>query len=196
MHLDPKTHPDFKSLCRKVKNAADLHRLTYNVFGNQKWYKRQTTEEEESQWTYDALQSLEIDPEMIDRLYYIRYRHEIIARIRYEGEPLYVNLYSYCVNDGLFCRGSHGIFVSRNAHLFLRMVSIPNRKRNLVHESLAEDGIRAENRVPALKYLCHEAVYSNETRLRSQISQLPKVLVNSIENFVKTNAARKICQPR
>ena len=67
-----------------------------------------------------------------------------------------------------------------------------------IYESLLEDGYKVQepdllhkmhpkfwNNTPMLKYLCHVAIYKNRNKLSHFKEKLPKVLANSVDDFIR-----------
>lgn len=193
---------DFKSFHPGVKNADDIFDILWEVLDDQEELLRQTTPWDRSQWDEAELLTIEIDPGMIDRLYHICvcededcHVYELVARMQYKNEPLFIELSAVCDFSG-FLYGL--VFVTKDANLFLNVIT--RAEKNLVYKSLKDDGFRVEDvdaeklsgqNIPTLKYRCHEVIYKNEKKLRSQISQLPKILVDSVETFINVNVAKK-----
>ena len=208
-----KTHPDFKSVISSVVNAEDMDDHLFEALSYQYMFDRRTTPWEMQHWDYKDLQAFKIDLEQVDRLYHIKFfenagdrEFEMIGRMQYKGEPLYVELNAGCDNTGFDCQGMGNIFISRDANLFMKLVLRSNNEKDLIYKSLADDGIEVEEEeqsefdvhkrmfsrtVPMLKYICHEAVYQHEQKLQSQFEQLPKILANSLEEFIRFQEAKK-----
>ena len=207
-----KTHPDFKSLDAEVQNADTMDDYVGEALSYSYMFEKRTTPWEAQHWDYDALQKFEIDVEKVDRLYYIYHTDhaggqdfKMIARMEYEEAPLYVELDAGCDYTGFECQGNGVIYVSRDANLFMKLVlsKEDSLNRNLIYKSLREDRIYVEEdndydnysnmfgtNVPMLKYLCHEAIYENKDELCEYKFQLPNILVNSIDDFIRTKEAK------
>ena len=99
------THPDFKSLNPKIKNAYDLYLDFHDVLFDQYIYDRLTSEKEYLKfWRNDKhkLDEIKIITQYIDRLYYSNYgekfddgnreeHFQMIIRMEYEEySPLYI----------------------------------------------------------------------------------------------------------
>ena len=206
------THPNFKSLVPFITNAEELEDIVGRALGYQQLFERRTTPFELKYWNYEELQKLEIDTRSIDRLYYVdgektsgEESYHFIVRMDYKGTLLYAELISSCTYSGYPAGGEGTIFISRDANLFMKLVLSSSQEPNqdLIYESLAEDGIRAEkaeesyspfaklfrSTPPMLKYLCHQEVYLNFNILRPYFSDLPPMLVNSLNDFINTREA-------
>ena len=202
----------FKSVDPAVIDTTTIKKYLREPLGHQYIFDHRTTPWERQQWDYDELQSFKIDVGKIDRLYHIRTtdinesdrEYELIARLQYKGQPLYVELNASCDFTGFDCQGGGAIFVSRNASLFMRLVLTSGNKKDLIYESLAEDGIEVEEQsefdacqrifrknVPMLKYLCHEVFYKNEEELQPYLSLLPTILSNSVDEFIQFHKAKE-----
>ncbi|XP_068206570.1 uncharacterized protein [Palaemon carinicauda] len=176
-------------------------------------FERRTTPWEMTEWDYDDLQTFKIDLEEIDRLYHVYFSddgtsgqdYQLIGRVEHKGQPLYVELVASCDYTGFDCRGGGVIFVSRDANLFMRLVLTSDCKKDLIYQSLEEDGIEVEAQTeydacgrmfwrnpPMLKYICHQAAYEHRARLQPQLSSLPKCLIISVDEFIKFNDAKDI----
>ena len=205
------THPKFKTLMPHVTSAADLQKCMLPSLLHQSLFERRTTPFECNEWDYKELQEFEINTEIVDRIYYINastgYCYQMITRMDYNFTPLYVEIVAICCCIGFRCHGAGFIFVSRDANLFMKLVLSPllERTKARIYKSLAEDSISMEmeeeedkystysreirKTLPTLKYLCHEAVYLNREILRRYSSVLPKILIKSVDEFIKTNDA-------
>ena len=202
----------FKSVDPAVIDTTTIEDYLWEPLDFQYMFDRRTTPWEIQQWDHDELQSFKIDVGKIDRLYHIHTtdinesdrEYELIARLQYKGQPLYVELNASCDFTGFDCQGGGAIFVSRNASLFMRLVLTSGNKKDLIYESLAEDGIEVEEQsefdacqrifrknVPMLKYLCHEAFYKNEEELQPYVSLLPTILSNSVDEFIQFHKAKE-----
>ncbi|XP_068206571.1 uncharacterized protein [Palaemon carinicauda] len=207
-----KTNADFISIDPEVTDADTLCDFVGGALMYQYMFERRTTPWEMTEWDYDDLQAFKIDLGEIDRLYYVYFYddgtsgqdYRLIGRVEHKGQPLYVELVASCDYTGFDCRGGGVIFVSRDANLFMRLVLTSDCKKDLIYQSLEEDGIEVEAQTeydacrrmfwrnpPMLKYLCHQAAYEHRAKLQPQISSLPKCLANSIEEFINFNEAKK-----
>ena len=208
-----KTHPDFQSLEANVQTAKTMYKYVGEALTYSYMFEKRTTPWEAQQWDYDALQEFKIDLEKVDRLYYIYHyddnvsgrKFEMIARMEYEEAPLYVELSAGCDYTGFDCQGGGQIFVSRDANLFMKLVLAEEKdlNKNLIYKSLREDRIYVEEETddydkytkmfyrnaPMLKYLCHQAIYEYKDSIYYK-SLLPKILAESIDDFIKTKEAK------
>ena len=91
----------------------------------------------------------------MNRLYYISFfedyvkarAFEMIARMEYEGRPLYVELNANCDYSGFDCQGDGFIIVGRDANLFMKdalAIERENLKKDLIYKSLQNDSIHVE----------------------------------------------------
>ena len=116
---------------------------------------------------------------------------------------LYIELKASCDFTGFLCQGGGVIFISSDANLFMRIILRFEREKHLIYKSLAEDGIEVEeqqeydlfsrmfwNNPPSLKYLCHEVVYLNKEFYDFCLNLLPKILFESVREFIKTEEAK------
>lgn len=211
-----KTHPDFKSVDPLVANAEDMCNQLFDALSYQFLFHRRTTPRERDQWGDGDLRTFEIDLELVDRLYDIdsvfknrgsREWVEMIGRMQYKGDRLYVKLTASYDYTGF--RGQVGgvIFVSRDACLFMRLVLVPGIRKDRIYKSLVKDGIEVGelsefdsgyairemfwNNVPRLKYICYEAIYQKQQQLQSYLLLLPKILANSIDEFIRLKEAQE-----
>ena len=68
-----KTHPDFKSADKGVRDANDMYEM-FQALRYQSYYQyRMTTPEEMHLWDFNELTNFKLDLELIDRLYYIKF---------------------------------------------------------------------------------------------------------------------------
>ena len=208
-----KTHPNFKSVNPVVRDAETIADYLREPLHYQFMFDKRTTPWELQQWDYEVLQSFEINLEKVDRLYDVQYENDgvgirsfgLIARMEYEEQSLYVELIANCDYTGFDCQGGGYIFISKDANLFFKLVLRENLNKNLIYESLKSDSIYVEEEedtdydkfsrmmwktAPMLKYLCHEAIYQNREPLQGYSFLLPKILTESIDDFIKTKEAK------
>ena len=146
-----KTHPNFKSVISSVVNAEKMNDYLWYALSYQDTFERRTTPWEMNQWNYDDLQAIEIDLERVDRLYHIKISEEsgdrifeMIGRMQYNEEILYVKLYAGCDSSGFSCHGGGNIFISRDPNLFMKQPFESKIDKYLIYKSLADDGIEVE----------------------------------------------------
>lgn len=200
------THPDFKSIDPSVRDAQDMDDYIAEALWYQSNFDRRTTPWEMNEWDYDQLQSFNIDLTEVDRLYHIYFYEEaysgrdyrFIARVNYNNQLLYVELTAGCD----YCQGRGFIFVSKDPNLFMQLVLTSEHNKDLVYQSLMEDGIEIERQyddaaacgriktIPMLKYLCHESAFDNRVKLQPYFSTLPSILRNSIDEFIRFRDAQ------
>lgn len=207
------THPDFKSLVPEVQDAETMEDCLFEALEYQETFDKRTNPWENKEFD-DILQNFEIDLEKVDRLYHIQYisnpfgrEFSMIARMQYQDKPLYVELFAGCDFTGFECQGRGVIFISRDANIFMNLVLTEQEdlKKNLIYASLKEDGIDVEEKeeeynncsrwflknAPPLKYLCHKNIYENVQMLPEYRLVLPKILADSIDEFIKMEEAKK-----
>ena len=201
---------NFKSCDPKFQEA--FNQIKEDLF-YQFDFDKITTPWETAGWDYEDLQSFKINCDYIDRLYYAHYtsdnlgrQFELIVRMRDPGnDPLYIQVVARCGSTGFDWDGGSGeIFLSRDANMFMKCVLRDTYyNTDAIYESLAQDGVFAEkgvydscsrmfhNTAPMLKYLCHKSIYDNIDALREYRTQLPKILADSVQDFIKTEEAMK-----
>ena len=200
-------HPDFKSVDLTVKTAKKMDNYMSEGLIKQHMFDKRTTPWEEQEWGQGVLQEFEINLEKVDRLYYINPDVRMIARMEYKDQQsIYVEFNARCL--GLRCHRGAFIFISRDANIFMKLVLAELREdiKNSVYESLREDSIYVEEEdntrfdtfsrmtwknVPTLQNLCHEIIYQSRDELRGYSSLLPKLLTESLDNFIRTKEARE-----
>ncbi|XP_066943580.1 uncharacterized protein [Macrobrachium rosenbergii] len=208
-----RTKADFKTIHPAVTDADGMDTYVGGALTYQHMFERRTTPWEMDLWDHDELQSFNINLEDVDRLYYIYFHddgvngqeYRLIARVEHKGLPLYVELMAGCDFTGFDCQGQGVIFVSRDANLFMKLCLTAECERDLIYQSLTEDGIQVEEQTeydacrkmfwttaPMLKYLCHQAAYEHRAKLWPQFSSLPKILANSVDEFIKFQEAKVV----
>lgn len=207
------THRNFKSIIPSVTSAEDMSEFIGLALSYQYMFDRRTSPWEMEHFEDNELEKFEIDLEKVDRLYYIYAyddeafgtKYEILARLDCQGKSAYVNLVASCDFTGFECQGGGYIYISFNANVFTKIMLNDHHKRDLIYNSLANDGVNVEgqsehDRLPAcmwqsapmLKYLCHLAIYEHKDRLRHVYTEaLPEVLINSIDEFLKLQETKK-----
>ena len=144
-----KTHPNFKSIYKIIKNIDEVKALVGFAIDNQNHLSKTTIRwENKNYWgKYQniKLKDFEINFEKIDRLYHVEAYNQknfkLLARM--EG-GFYFEMSAKCVDDNRSVDGN--IFVSRLPNLFLKHV-LPfnlNYNEHFISESLKEDGIYIE----------------------------------------------------
>lgn len=164
-----KQHPNFKSFDPMIECINDIDEEIFssqeNIYHENYYmeliYIRKTSGAEKNSWDRSKLASFKVNPEKIDRVYYVNseynflYHYDdkkfeyhrgpfrIIVRLDYEGSPLYVDVNSInIVNIPVlkkyvcYCY----IFVNRDVNEFIQnCVMEGGKKWNLVREVLKRD---------------------------------------------------------
>ena len=175
-----KTHSNFKSLNPFMKNAKDINDYLLDTFSHQYLFEKRTLPEEKELWEAEELNSFKINPEKIDRLYYIYRTHNgphiwyfnILLRLDYKGRQLYVELKSnYCVDYDYelhhlvidyYEPSNCFIFVSYNPILFMKLILSLEHNKDLIYQSLSEDGIDINEIIDIKKIQKAHDIYDNE----------------------------------
>ena len=182
-----KTHPNFKSTLPWVTSVKDIYRADeWDPLVYQRMFKKGTPpEERKTIWNNDdeELQNFIIDPEKIDRIYYIDdgvgvvERDAISERIKYDTRtiiarvdrgddslpPFYVELWcSFCYHDKFECKKHPPedceIFVSTDAVFFIKHLShIDFFEKRELYKNLKEDGICIDIEEKELKIVSRKA---------------------------------------
>ena len=206
------THPNFKSLVRRVTNTHIINSYIGYALDYQNMFIRRTTPWERSDWGDDELNNFLVDLGKVDRLYHIGFdeyerglEFEFVGRMIHNGKHLYIEMTADCCFTGFSCSGEGKIFMSKDVNLFLKTIPLHEMDMTRVYNSLQEDGIEFEvaedgrmmkrflrNNAPTLKYLCHESIFEHRHLLKNYKKQLPKILKDSVKEFIKTRESR-IC---
>ena len=199
---------EFKS-CSTVTDSRNILRyLTRLHLGcNQRLWIHKTPTIELSEWCSDDLQKVRISVKNIDRLYHLDLSDlhmEMIARMRYRDQLLYikvlVNKEFCCVR----CCGRGIIHVGKDVNTFMRQVLWSKRYlRNAICELLAEDDIALDiddllavdkeirdgyclqrycNTVPTLEYFCKKSMYRE--RMQPDRLGLPRIIEKDYTDFI------------
>ena len=201
------TYPNFKSLVSQVKNAKDIEEYVNRVFLYR--YTLSTTPWEVTHWD-----GFKFNLENVDRLYYFRFKNHrrggqkfiMIARMQYRDKlPFYLRMRLFL--DSVHAEFIVGrMFLSRDANIFMNLILKDEEEdeedlnKNLIYASLKEDGIYIKeeekeeeyNRnARPLKYLCHQSIYNKIHLLSGYRSVLPKILADSIDDFIKMREAKQ-----
>ena len=124
----------------------------FEALSYQSTFDRRTTPWEVQYWDYKDLRAFEIDLERVDRLYHISFfdvangdrEFEMIGRMQYKGEPIYVELNAGCDFTGFDCQGEGNIVISRDANFFMKHLLRSKREKDIIYKALADDGIEVE----------------------------------------------------
>ena len=201
---------DFKSCYSNIQHANTILDYVEDALDSQDLFDKNTTPYEKNDFDFEELQSFKIDVDKIDRLYHINYEpiyrfqtnYELIVRMQYDAKPLYVELFGNCCEiHGFRWDGVGHIFISRNADIFMKCVlrirKYESSKYNIkaIYESLKNDGIRFEaayespNNAHTLQKLCYKAISNNTATLQEYKTELPKILIESVNYFIKAKEA-------
>ena len=143
------TTNSFKSVVSNILNTKQIYAYMGYTLYYQNKFKRRTTPREYSYFNYEEFNKFKINYGDIDRLYHISHFEsvcgedfEMIARMEYKGEKLYIELLAGCKFTSFNCYVYGTIFVSKYANLFMKIINKGNM--SLIHKSLTEDGIETE----------------------------------------------------
>ena len=157
-------------------------------------------------WDQDDLNSFTIEAEKIDRLYHIVANEEdqnlrsweICCRMEHNGEKYFVEMNANCDYTGFDCQGGGLISITKLPDFFLSNMVSNDQNLDIIYKALLEDGYSIQepdplhrmhpkfwNNAPMLKYLCHDAIYKNREVLSHFKEQLPPILANSVDDFIK-----------
>ena len=126
---------------------------------------------------------------------------QLIFRLKYNDEkpPLYVEMKVITWVTGV-------IFVSEDANTFMKIVlnQYKDAKKNLIYESLREDGIYVDDddddddnydeekeviesgkKIHTLKYICNENISENKNMFDKEKSHVPKVVEKNINEYIR-----------
>ena len=185
--------------------------------------KYTSPEENKKGWNSNTLGDFEIYHNNFDRVYYIEcardetlrsWRCEIIARIQYEGQPLYIQLLVHTITSLYYTpeiRVSGLFYLSQFPNLFSNVIL--NRAKHpvdLIHRYImTEQDSNVENRgddvlinggfgplssplPPTLKCLCLDTICRRRAlvKLGFKRKQLPKLLKRSVKDYIRINRTK------
>nr|BDT62971.1 MAG: hypothetical protein [Trachysalambria curvirostris nimavirus] len=197
---------DFKSLCPSVKCQDDIGEMIGEALSRQYRGAARTPDSEIDKWDRSDLLNFEVDPRLINRVYFID-DSKLVARQIYKGRALYLHFeasfyFTYRrygpafdkVNDKFSIR----LFVTFDAQILLNSVLDHTHDLEGIFRSMVDDGYVDENSwyfysrfphlrrtTPKLLYLCLKVVYNRWDKLKEQATApgiLPKTLVKMIED--------------
>lgn len=208
-----KTHEDFKSVDASIASAEDMAEQVGHALCYQYMFDRRTSPWEMEEFEDDDLQHFEVILEKVDRLYYINQlddgvsnrEYEILARMDHGRKKAYVSVIACCDFTGFDCQGGGYIFVSFNVNVFSKIMLERQHDHQAIYRSLAEDGLSVQEQseydrapacrwesVPMLKYLCHVEISDSKNNLaRVYKDYLPKMLIESVDEFIKLRETRE-----
>ena len=191
----------FKSYVPNINTQVDIVYKLRLPLSFQFVLDKRTSPWEMKDWDQDELNGFEIRFEKIDRLYHMvaDFRSwEICCRMDYKGEKYFVDMYSHCDYTGFECQGGGCVYITKLPDFFLTSMVPMNQNPDQIYKFLKEDGYNVQapdlqhkmhpnlwNNAPMLKYLCHDAIYKNREVLSHFQEQLPKILANSVDDFIK-----------
>ena len=196
---------NFKSCNPNIKSWEDISDKLGYPFNYQYMFDKRTSPWEMENWDQDELNAFVIEAEKIDRLYYLADNDEdqncrsweICCRLEYKGEKYFVDMVSNCDYTGFDCQGGGTIYITKLPDFFLENIVTLDQNPMQIYEALLEDNYNIQqpnmlhkmnpifwNNTPMLKYLCHITVYKNRDKLSHFKEVLPKILANSIDDFI------------
>jgi len=120
------THPAFRSVISTIRNADDIEEAIGEALLYQHMFEKRTSPWEMQTWDYEDLQNFTIKLKRIDRLYYIynfdddvsSRSYEIIVRMSYKKEKVFVHMTAGCDFTGFDCQGGGEIYITKSAYPF------------------------------------------------------------------------------
>ena len=197
---------DFKSCNPNVSSYEDIDDELCIPFSYQYMFDKRTSPWEMKDWDQDKLNDFVIEPEKIDRLYHMvaddedqnSRAWELYCRLDYKGAKFFVEMYASCDYTGFDCQGGGNITITRLPDFFLENIVSQDQDSDKIYRSLLDDGYDVQepdplhkmhptfwNNTPMLKYLCHITIYKNKDVLGHFKDELPKILANSVDDFIK-----------
>ena len=199
---------EFKSCSTYTDSIDDLRIYTKSYFNcNQRSWIRRTPTVKRSEWCKGDLQSVRIDVTNIDRLYHLSstsLEMEMIARMRYKDQLLYIHVLVNTEVCGVRCCGGGIIYIGRDVNTFMHQVLCSGLyQKDAICELLAEDGIALDidaliavdeeardryhlqiysNIVPTLEYLCKKSMYRK--RMQPDRLGLPRIIEKDYADFI------------
>ena len=197
----------FKSLVPEVKTADEIDDYVGYPLLYQYMFERKTSPWEMSSWNKEDLQNFQIDVDQIDRLYSVTRedddmsggRFYLLARMKYTDKDMFVELIASCDSSGFDCQGGGEIYITSNPNIFYNTTAI-GREKDKILTSLLEDGyeitiqpevnsVSSWHNPPNLLSLCHKAVRDNQHCLAHYPDVLPKLLTNSLNDYIRVKEA-------
>ena len=199
----------FKSLVPEVSSNENIDDLIGYALAYQKYFERDVSPYDEETFENDDVCNFVIESEKIDRVYYIfsyerdyEYGYELYCRMLYRNIPYYVSMSAYCEACGWDCRycGRGLITFTKFPDVFFNHVICRDLDSDIIdkiYTFMQEDGCKilkqdplyyihpkARRDVSSLKLLCHESIYSNKDILCHYKSELPQVLIRSVNEYI------------
>lgn len=131
----PEQHPYFKSLVSYIPNLIDIYPKIYGALLYQKQFERKIKNDLTS-WDHFELKNVEINVELIDRLYFMEfYRDEkniiikLVIRMDYYNKyPVYINLLARIDYTKSIFQPNGVIIISKDKKLFANEINSSNIK--------------------------------------------------------------------
>ena len=193
-----KTHSDFKSLDPSIRDATDIERIGHIALVFQYRYKKRTTPVEFLTWDYP---NLEINLELVDRLYYIKNgkiyyglfqnHFEMVGRMQQQQSFIYFALTTRVDEKNIrnWDQIQGSIYYSQNPYLFMKIIlmNCTFLNKDIIYNSLKEDDIYIKhNNIPTLlQNLCYETIYQNKDDIFKRTSLLPKSILEKINKYIQ-----------
>ena len=170
----------FKSYSTKINSQEDIDDELVLPLSYQYMFDKRTSPWEMKDWDQDDLNTFNIQPEKIDRLYHIvaddedqNFRSwELCCRLDHKGEKYFVEMYANCDYTGFDCQGGGHICITKLADFFLNNMVTNDQNPEQIYMALLEDGYDVQepdplhkihpkfcNNSPMLKYLFHNAIF-------------------------------------
>nr|BDT62725.1 MAG: hypothetical protein [Metapenaeus ensis nimavirus] len=203
----------FKSLEPYIEMQEDIEEVVGYALFHQFMFNKRTSPREMAEWPDGQLENFEIKSKAVERLYYISHFDdgqsglvfELVVRVIYRDKPVYASLVANCNYSGFDCYGEGEIYVGLDAQIFLKSIINKNSDPHDIWASMEEDGLKVEEpsefdllptrmwrNVPRLMFLCHMKIVNDEKgKLRVAAAHyLPKILADSVEDFLKERETR------
>ena len=146
----------FKSFDSRIKKATDIYNLVGEALQYQECFAKRTTPWEKQRWNDEQLEAFQIKPEQIDRLFAINYyidcnkfgrrAYYMVARQKYKGGHVFVELNGVTYDDGFscsLCTIKAEIFISEDSRYFMNLLARGKcyDQISLIEQSIAEERI-------------------------------------------------------
>ena len=208
-HLDVPDTVDirnFKSEVLDIHSRIDIEDILFLPLIYQNLFDKKTSPEERKEWNEENLKSFSIDVNKIDHLYHLvlseavpNYRKwELSCRMKHDRQDYFVVMNAECVfSDGPDGQGYGCISFTKLPRFFMNYMVTLDQGLEKIYQALKNDKYEVElpdcqhhgdtkdwKNAPMLIYLCHLSIYNNKEMLIHFKRILPKLLANSVEEFI------------
>ena len=194
---------DFKMLAGPISWDDIVNRL-FLPLTYQYLFQKKTSPMETKEWNKEGLSFFTIITNEIDRVYHFSMentvpsyrRWELACRMKHDGQHYFITMYANCLFNGPDADGYGFICFTKHPQFFLKHMVTMDLDHDKIYKALKDDRYDVEQpdseyksiktkSTPLLTELCLTVIYKNKKILGNFKTTLPKILANSVDEFIK-----------